>query len=75
MADATQDFSQFDISKEEIDKLVAKVCAIPAHVITAAKEKLSNAFGYDLRELLRYRPSSATQRHSTQQTDVAKAKS
>ncbi|KAH9647874.1 MAGE domain-containing protein [Citrus sinensis] len=50
-------------------------CAIPAHVINAAKEKLSNAFGYELRELLRYRPSSATQRHSTQQTDVAKAKS
>ncbi|KAH9647872.1 MAGE domain-containing protein [Citrus sinensis] len=79
MADATQDFSQFDISKEEIDKLRRPCsigyqnysqCAIPAHVINAAKEKLSNAFGYELRELLRYRPSSATQRHSTQQTDL-----
>ncbi|KDO80977.1 hypothetical protein CISIN_1g039544mg [Citrus sinensis] len=80
MAGATQDFSQFDISKEEIDKLVAEVVryvlfkthqnsgcpikreelvqlvtknysqrALPAHVINAAKEKLSNAFGYELR--------------------------
>ncbi|KAH9678572.1 MAGE domain-containing protein [Citrus sinensis] len=68
MADAAQGFSQFDITKEEIDKLRRPCsigyqnysqCAIPAHVISAAKEKLSNAFGYDLRELLRYRPSSA----------------
>ncbi|KAH9756556.1 MAGE domain-containing protein [Citrus sinensis] len=49
--------------------------ALPAHVINAAKEKLSNAFGYELRELLRCRPSSATQGRSTQQTGVAEAKS
>ncbi|KAK9181497.1 hypothetical protein WN944_024634 [Citrus x changshan-huyou] len=77
MADAAQELGVSDQERRpcSIGYQNYSQCAIPAHVISAAKEKLSNAFGYDLRELLRYRPSSATQRHSTQQTDVAKAKS
>ncbi|KAH9690702.1 MAGE domain-containing protein [Citrus sinensis] len=66
------------IKREELVQLVTKNYsqrALPAHVINAAKEKLSNAFGYELRELLRCRPSSATQGRSTQQTGVAEAKS
>ncbi|KAJ4701345.1 Melanoma-associated antigen G1 [Melia azedarach] len=106
MASGAQDFSQFDISKEELDKLVAEVVryvvfkthqnsgcpikreelvqlvtknysqrALPAYVINAAKEKLSSAFGYELRELQRSRPSSTNQGRSSQQNGATDAKS
>ncbi|CAN8289980.1 unnamed protein product [Cochlearia groenlandica] len=92
MADETDPLSQFNISKEETDKLVSEVirfllfkthqtssCPIKredltqivtknyrqrnlaTHVINEAKSKLSNVFGYDLKELQRSsKPSSSS---------------
>ncbi|XP_010500010.1 PREDICTED: melanoma-associated antigen 8-like [Camelina sativa] len=92
MADEEDALSQFNISKEETDKLVSEVirfilfkshqtsgCPIKredltqivtknyrqrnlaTHVINEAKNKLSNVFGYDLKELQRSRASSNAQ--------------
>ncbi|KAM6563984.1 hypothetical protein CsatB_023982 [Cannabis sativa] len=105
MASALEDLSQFDVSNEEKDRLVAEVIryvlfkthqtagcpikreeltqlvsknyrqrALPGFIINEAKEKLSTIFGYEMRELQRSRPSSASQGRSSQQS-VSDAKS
>ncbi|CAI9103610.1 OLC1v1002128C2 [Oldenlandia corymbosa var. corymbosa] len=100
MSSTLDDFSQFGISHEEKDKLVAELiryvlfkteqnngCPIkreeltqiitdkkykqrnlPNFIINEVKSKLSTIFGYDMRELQRSRPSSATA--SSQQSDA-----
>lgn len=105
MTTAGENFSQFDITEEEKDKLIAEVIryvlfkthqnsgcpikreeltqlitknyhqrSLPAFVINEAITKLSNIFGYELRELQRMRPSSTNQGRASQQS-VADAKS
>ncbi|CAK9146226.1 unnamed protein product [Ilex paraguariensis] len=106
MASAVEDLSQFDISEEEKNKLVAEVIryvlfkthqnsgcpikrdeltqlvtknyrqrSLPAFVINEARSKLSNIFGYEMRELQRSRPSSTNQGRPSQQSSVTDAKS
>lgn len=101
MASSAEDFSQFDISNEEKDKLVAEVIryvlfkthhnagcpikreeltqivtknyrqrALPGFIINEARDKLAAIFGYEMRELQRSRPSSASQGRSSQQSSV-----
>ncbi|OMO94346.1 MAGE protein [Corchorus olitorius] len=101
MENSGDNLSQFDISKEEKDKLVGEViryilfkthqssgCPIkreeltqlvtknyrnrllPVFIINEAKDKLSTIFGYELRELQRSRPSSASQARFSQQSGV-----
>ena len=54
------------IKREELTQIVTKKSYrqknLPAFVINEAKSKLSSIFGYELRELQRSRPSSATQK-------------
>ncbi|CAH2035352.1 unnamed protein product, partial [Thlaspi arvense] len=106
MADEADALSQFDISKEETDKLVSEVirfvlfkshqnsgCPIKredltqivtknyrqrnlaTYVINEAKSKLSNVFGYDLKELQRSRPPSTGQTRLPQSQSSVDSKS
>ncbi|VVB11742.1 unnamed protein product [Arabis nemorensis] len=106
MADEDEALSQFDISKEETDKLVSEVirfvlfkshqnsgCPIKredltqivtknyrqrnlaTYVINEAKSKLSNVFGYDLKELQRSRSSSTGQSRLPQSQSSVDSKS
>ncbi|XP_071931423.1 uncharacterized protein [Coffea arabica] len=69
------------IKREELTQIVTKKSYrqknLPAFVINEAKSKLSSIFGYELRELQRSRPSSATQktRVGSSQQSGADAKS
>jgi hypothetical protein len=106
MADEEDSLSQFDISKEETDKLVSEVIRfilfkfhqssgtpikredltqivtknyrqrnLATHVINEAKKKLSNVFGYDLKELQRARSSSTGQSRLPQSQSSVDSKS
>ncbi|CAA0266382.1 putative MAGE domain, melanoma-associated antigen [Arabidopsis thaliana] len=106
MADEEDSLSQFDISKEETDKLVSEVIRfilfkfhqssgtpikredltqivtknyrqrnLATHVINEAKKKLSNVFGYDLKELQRARASSTGQSRLPQSQSSVDSKS
>uniref|UniRef100_A0A803LUN1 MAGE domain-containing protein n=1 Tax=Chenopodium quinoa TaxID=63459 RepID=A0A803LUN1_CHEQI len=69
MSTGVEDLSQFDLSDEEKDRLVAenyRLRALPAAVIDKAKEKLAGLFGYDLKELQRTRPPAKNQTRSSQ---------
>ncbi|KAL3537012.1 hypothetical protein ACH5RR_000378 [Cinchona calisaya] len=68
------------IKREELTQIITKKNYrqknLPTFVINEAKSKLSSIFGYELRELQRSRPSSATQgRASSSQQYGADAKS
>lgn len=55
------------IKREELTQIVTRSYRnrnLPAAVISEAQEKLSNVLGYELKELQRYRSSSASQRPS-----------
>ncbi|XP_031479048.1 uncharacterized protein LOC116249883 isoform X2 [Nymphaea colorata] len=57
------------IKREELTCLVTKNYhqrSLPSFVINAAREKLSYIFGYELREIQRVRPSSNSNKHSSQ---------
>ncbi|KAL5702351.1 hypothetical protein ACHQM5_027579 [Ranunculus cassubicifolius] len=58
------------IKREELTQLVTKNYrqrALPALIIKEAKDKLSNIFGYEMKELQRSRPSSTNQGRPSQQ--------
>lgn len=67
----TQQNGGCPIKREELTHLVTKNYrhrSLPGFVINEAKVKLSSIFGYEMRELLRSRPSSTNQGRSSQQS-------
>lgn len=77
----TEQNSGCPIKREELTQLITgkgyRQRLLPAFIIDEAKSKLSSIFGYEMRELLRSRPSAApnTGRASQSQQSVGDAKS
>lgn len=60
------------IKREELTCLVTKNYhqrSLPSFVINEAREKLSHVFGYELKEIQRVRPSSNSNKHSSQPSE------